>query len=58
MNNHEQPERRPEGKEGAGAHQQGPNSVQAGQTQRREQSSPESKPKQAGDKRSTHQRKR
>jgi len=36
-----QPERRPEGKEGAGAHQEGRNSIQAGQTQRREQSEPE-----------------
>jgi hypothetical protein len=33
--------RRPEGKEGAGAQQEGPNSVQAGQTQRREPSAPE-----------------
>ena len=31
-------ERRPEGKEGVGAHQEGRNSVQAGQTQRREKS--------------------
>ena len=29
MNNHEQTERRPEGKEGTGAHQEGANSVQA-----------------------------
>jgi hypothetical protein len=35
------PERRPEGKEGAGAHQEGRNSVQAGQTQRREKSEPQ-----------------
>jgi hypothetical protein len=34
-------ERRPEGKEGAGAHQEGRNSVQAGQTQRREESVPQ-----------------
>jgi hypothetical protein len=34
-------ERRPEGKEGAGAHQEGRNSVQAGQTQRREKSEPQ-----------------
>jgi hypothetical protein len=33
-------ERRPEGKEGTGAHQEGKNSVQAGQTQRRERTSP------------------
>ena len=32
------PEMRPEGKEGAGAHQEGPNSVQVGQTQRTETS--------------------
>jgi hypothetical protein len=37
--------RRPEGKEGAGAHQEGSQSVQAGQTQRGEQSAPESSPK-------------
>ena len=35
------PERRPEGKEGAGAHQEGRNAVQAGQTQRREESEPQ-----------------
>jgi hypothetical protein len=35
------PERRPEGKEGAGAHQEGLNSIQAGQTQRRGKSEPE-----------------
>ena len=35
------PGRRPEGKEGAGAHQEGRNSVQAGQTQRREESEPQ-----------------
>ena len=34
-------ERRPEGKEGAGAHQEGRNPVQAGQTQRREESDPQ-----------------
>lgn len=34
-------DRRVEGEEGAGAHQEGPNSVQAGQTQRREPSPPE-----------------
>jgi hypothetical protein len=39
------PDRRPEGKEGAGSHQEGRHSVQAGQTQRRERSEPEqSKP--------------
>jgi len=58
MDNHEQPERRPEGKEGAGAHQEGPNSVQAGQTQRRGKSDPEQAPKtgrstRQGNKRST-----
>jgi hypothetical protein len=36
-----QPERRPEGKEGAGAQQEGKHSVQAGQPQRRERSEPE-----------------
>jgi hypothetical protein len=36
-----QPERRPEGKEGAGSHQEGKNPVQAGQSQRREHSEPE-----------------
>jgi hypothetical protein len=35
------PERPPEGKEGAGSHQEGKHSVQAGQTQRREHSEPE-----------------
>ena len=35
------PERRPEGKEGTGSHQEGKNSVQAGQSQRRERSEPE-----------------
>ena len=35
------PERRPEGKEGAGAHQEGRDSVDAGQTQRREKSEPQ-----------------
>jgi hypothetical protein len=34
-------DRRIEGEEGAGAHQEGPHSVQAGQTQRREQSPPQ-----------------
>ena len=41
MNDPKKPERRPEGKEGAGAHQEDRNSNQAGQTQRREQSPPE-----------------
>ena len=36
-----QPERRPEGKEGAGSHQEGKNPVQAGQSRRREHSEPE-----------------
>jgi hypothetical protein len=36
-----QPERRPEGKEGTGSHQEGKHSVQAGQSQRRERSEPE-----------------
>src|SRR4029453_2188712 len=36
-----QPERRPEGKEGAGSHQEGKNPVQTGQSQRRERSEPE-----------------
>ena len=58
MNNDEQPERRPEGKEGTGAHQEGPSSQQAGQTQRREKSAPEQAPKtgrstRQGNKRST-----
>ena len=34
-------DRRVEGEEGAGAHQEGPNSVQAGQTQRRGNSAPQ-----------------
>ena len=34
-------ERRPEGKEGAGSHQEGKHSIQAGQSQRREDSEPE-----------------
>ena len=34
-------DRRVEGEETAGAHQEGRNSVQAGQTQRREESSPQ-----------------
>ena len=43
-------ERRPEGKEGAGSHQEGKHSVQAGQTQRRERSEPErSKPNSVND---------
>jgi len=33
--------RRPEGKEGAGSHQEGKHSIQAGQSQRREHSEPE-----------------
>jgi hypothetical protein len=44
MSTHENvthPDRRPEGKEGAGAHQEGDNSVQAGQTQRRGKSEPQ-----------------
>jgi hypothetical protein len=41
MNDNKQHERRPEGKEGAGAHQEGKNSIQAGQTQRRTRSQPE-----------------
>jgi hypothetical protein len=44
MNDHTQDERRPEGKEGAGAHQEGKHSVQAGQTHRREESAPEQAP--------------
>jgi hypothetical protein len=39
--NDSHPERRPEGKEGAGAHQEGRDSVDAGQTQRREKSEPQ-----------------
>ena len=47
-------DRRLEGEEGAGAHQEGPNSVQAGQTQRREQSRPEKgRSSRQGNKRST-----
>ena len=46
---HTQPERRPEGKEGAGSHQEGKNSVQAGQSQRRERSEPENKPDSTND---------
>ena len=50
--------RRIEGEEGAGAHQDGPNSVQSGQTQRREQAAPEQAPRigrstRQGNKRST-----
>jgi hypothetical protein len=48
-----QPKRQPEGKEGAGSHQEGKHSVQAGRSQRRERSEPEKgKPKSAND----HQR--
>jgi hypothetical protein len=51
-------DRRLEGEEGAGAHQEGPNSVQAGQTQRRAGAAPEQAPKtgrstRQGNKRST-----
>jgi hypothetical protein len=51
-------DRRVEGEEGAGAHQEGPNSVQAGQTQRRGTSAPHQAPKtgrstKQGNKRST-----
>ena len=58
MNKHEQPERRPDGEEGAGAHQEGPNSVHTGQTQRRAKSVPDGAPKtgrstRQGNKRST-----
>ena len=35
------PERRPEGKEGAGSHQEGQHSIQTGKSQRREHSEPE-----------------
>ena len=38
-------DRRIEGEEGTGAHQEGPNSVRAGQTQRRRASAPEQAPK-------------
>ena len=44
MNDHNQHKRRPQGKEGAGGHQEGKNSVQAGQTQRREKLAPEQAP--------------
>ena len=40
-NENTQPQRRSEGKEGAGSHQEGKNSVQAGQSQRREHSEAE-----------------
>jgi hypothetical protein len=40
MKDVKQNNRRPQGEEGAGAHQEGKHSVQAGQTQRREQSPP------------------
>ena len=58
MTNDERPERRSEGKDGTGAHQEGPNSVQAGRTQRRERSAPTQAPKtgrstRQGNKRST-----
>jgi hypothetical protein len=44
------PDRRPEGKEGAGAHQEGKYSVQAGQPQRRGHSEPQkSQPDSAND---------
>src|SRR5687767_3472751 len=51
-------DRRIEGEEGAGAHQEGPNSARAGQTQRRGTSAPEQAPKtgrstKQGNKRST-----
>ena len=51
-------DRRVEGEEGAGAHQEGPHSVRAGQTQRRGSSAPEQAPKTGrstkhGNKRST-----
>jgi len=49
-NDNHQPARPPEGKEGAGSHQEGKHSVQAGQPQRREHSVPEkSKPDSAND---------
>jgi hypothetical protein len=41
IKNDTHPERRPEGKEGAGAHQEGRDSADAGQTQRREKSEPQ-----------------
>jgi hypothetical protein len=48
--NNTQPTKRPEGKEGAGAHQEGRHSVQSGQTQGRESSEPEkSKPSSSND---------
>ena len=58
MNKDEQIERRREGKEGTGAHQEGPNAVHAGQTQRREHSAPKQASKtgrstRQGNKRST-----
>lgn len=51
-------DRRSEGEEGTGAHQEGPNSVQADQTQRRGKSAPTNAPKtgrstRQGNKRST-----
>jgi hypothetical protein len=47
-------DRRIEGEEGAGAHQEGPNSEQAGQTQRRGQKPPQkSRSTRQGNKRST-----
>ena len=49
-NENSQRERRPEGKEGAGSHQEGQHSAQTGQPQRRGQSEPEkSKPDSAND---------
>ena len=38
-------DRRVEGEEGAGAHQEGPNSVQGGQTERRGGSAPQQAPR-------------
>jgi hypothetical protein len=44
------PDRRPQGEEGAGAHQEGRNSIQAGQTQRRETSeAPKGEPSSVND---------
>jgi len=49
-NDNAHPDRRPEGEEGAGAHQEGKYSVQAGQHQRRGNSEPEkSKPDSTND---------
>jgi hypothetical protein len=45
-----EPNRRPEGKEGAGSHQEGRHSIQTGHSQRRERSEPEKgKPSSAND---------